>query len=105
MGAGATYCCSQDERKNSFKAYINNLRLTGIDCLGDLDSTEPSSEYKNSYEAEFKLTKEGVLMFIDDMMRKFSKVNTGEQNTHAKVNVKVVAAGIGLQRSLPCVMQ
>ena len=38
-GAGAVYCCfTQDERKNSFKAYINNLNLVGIDNLGDLEN-------------------------------------------------------------------
>ena len=47
MGAGATYCCSQDERKNSFKAYINNLHLTGIDGMGDLGSSDCSGDFKN----------------------------------------------------------
>ena len=38
--AGAIYCCSQDERKNNFKGYINNLKMTGIDGLGDLEDVE-----------------------------------------------------------------
>ena len=48
---GATYCCSQDERKStSYKAYINNLQLTGVDNLGDLDQSTISSKFKNMYE-------------------------------------------------------
>ncbi len=50
MGAGATYCCSQDERKNSFKAYINNFHLTGIEGLGDLGTSDCQSKYKNASE-------------------------------------------------------
>lgn len=96
MGVGATYCCSQDERKNSFKAYINNLHLTGIDGLGDLDSSELSKRYKHAYELNLKLTREEILIFHDDLMRKFGKVDAKNQNTHAKVNVKVAPTGVGL---------
>ena len=75
---GAIYCCSQDERKNSFKAYITNLRLTGIDGLGDLDATECGAEYKNVHEvaSNQKLTKEAVVKLYDDLMRSFANVQS-----------------------------
>ena len=66
MGAGATYCCSQDERKNSFKAYISNLQLTGVDGLGDLTSSECSAKYKNRYEMkQLKLTRDSLIFFYN----------------------------------------
>ena len=69
-------CCSQDERKNSYKAYMTNLRLTGVDGLGDLNSTESGIEYKNSFEAaaNLRLTSESILKLYDDLMRTFAKV-------------------------------
>jgi len=73
--------------------------------LGDLDASECASQYKNAFEGNLKLTKDGLIMFYDEVMRKFSKVTAKDQNTHAKVNVKIVAAGVGLHRHLPCVLQ
>ena len=78
MGAGATYCCSQDERKNTFKAYINNLHLTGIDGMGDLGSSDCAAIFKNQYESNFKLTRESLVLFYDDLIRKFGKVRQPE---------------------------
>ena len=78
MGAGATYCCSQDERKHPFKAYINNLHLTGIDGMGDLGSSDCAGLFKNQYEGNIKLTRESLVLFYDDLVRKFSKVRQPE---------------------------
>ena len=74
MGAGATYCCSHDERKNSFKAYINNLQLTGIDGIGDVGTSEIASKYKNKHEINVKLSRDGILMLYDDLLTKFSRL-------------------------------
>ena len=103
---GATYCCSQDERKNSFKAYINNLHLTGIDGMGDLGSADCPVEFKNQYEKNFKLTKESLVLFYDELMRKFAKVRQPSDAHHAlaKVNVKVINEYAGLLSVTPCVL-
>ena len=100
------FCCSQDERKNSLKAYITNLRLTGVDGIADLDSEECGTQYKNSFEAAYnlRLTKDGMVKLYDDLMRNFAALQSIDQNAHAKVNVKVSEAGIGISRRLPCVL-
>jgi len=64
MGASGTFCCSQDDRKNFLKAYINNMRLTGIDGIGDLALEECDSKYKNRFESELDITSEA---FFDSM--------------------------------------
>ena len=71
-------CCSQDERKNSYKAYMTNLRMTGVDGLGDLETTESGIDYKNSFElaANLKLTRDGIVKLYDDLMRTFAKVQS-----------------------------
>lgn len=71
---GAVYCCSQDERKNSFKAYVNNFRLTGVDGLGDLDSKECGTEYRNSFEVaeDVNLTHDSIAKLYSELMISFS---------------------------------
>ncbi len=56
MGASVNFCCSQDERKNFLKAYINNMRLTGIDGIGGLALHECPAKYKNRFESDLNLT-------------------------------------------------
>ena len=104
MGAGATYCCSQDERKNSFKAYISNLHLTGIDGLGDLGTSDCPSKYKNAYESNLKLSRDGLILFYNDQMHKFAQVKVVESNAYAKVNIKIIHQGAGLDANSPCVL-
>ena len=96
MGAGATYCCSQDERKNSFKAYINNFHLTGIEGLGDLGTSDCQSKYKNAFEQNLRISRDGLIYFYNDQMTHFSKVKAAEQNAYAKVNIKIIEQGAGL---------
>ena len=104
MGAGATYCCSHDERKNTFKAYINNLQLTGIDGLGDLGNQDCPSKFKNNYETNLKLSRDSLVVFYNGLMHDFQSIRM-EQNSHAKVNVKVIASNAGLSARSPCVLQ
>ena len=74
MGGGSSFCCSQDERKNTFKAYINNLHLTGVDGMGDLGSTDCPEMYKNQFEGNTKLTEESLVSLYNDLLRKFARV-------------------------------
>ena len=68
MGASGTFCCSQDERKNFLKAYINNMRVTGIDGIGDLALEDCPAKYKNRFESNLNLTSEGILQFYDQLL-------------------------------------
>ena len=90
MGASGTFCCSQDDRKNFLKAYINNMRLTGIDGIGDLALEECNSKYKNRFESELNMTSEGILRFYDSILEKFSHIKNPDQNRYAKLSVKVI---------------
>ena len=103
MGAGASFCCAVDERKNSFKAYISNLHLTGVDGLDDLTTYEPAQKYKNQFEHHLKLTRDGLILFYDDMQERFSRVRQ-ESNFYAKVNIKVIPYGAGLHGATPLVL-
>ena len=116
MGAGATYCCSQDERKSSLKAYINNLQLTGVDGIGDVGSSEIAAKYKNLFESQVKLSRDGVLHLHDDLMQKFSSQqltttaasvlsNDMMGTDPEKVTVKVLQSDAGLSDKVPTVLQ
>ena len=80
--AGAIYCCSQDERKNNFKGYINNLQMTGIDGLFDLEDVDCSPHYKNEFESRLMMTKDGLLKFYEELM-----TNNKHSRTYSKGNL------------------
>ena len=73
--------------------------------MGDLGSSDCANVFKNQYESTIKLTRESLVLFYDDLIRKFSKVRQPEQNAHAKVNVKVINENAGLLSVTPCVLQ
>ena len=72
---GATYCCSQHERKDFSTVYIKNLEVTGIENLSDLMSAECQPYYKNQSECSTRLTKDNLVSIFYNSLAHFKNLN------------------------------
>ena len=70
---GATYCCSQDERKDFTSTYLSNKMITGISNLADLQNADCKSKYKNEYENKHMLTKDKLVTLYTTIYEHFKE--------------------------------
>ena len=98
---GATYCCSQDERKDFSSIYLKNLDLTGIENLADLQSADCKEKYKNETELAYILTKDKLVALHHSTVNHFKNINF--EKVDDVVVYSVQKKDQGLNRRVPTV--
>ena len=100
---GATYCCSQHERKDFTTVYIKNLEVTGIENLSDLMSAECKPYYKNDSEHHIKLTKDALVTLYYTSLGHFRNLNLEQIGTFGVC--AITKQGQGIDRHFPTIFK
>ena len=51
------------------------MQLVGVDGLGDLTSVECATKYKNPYEDKLELTRDGLIIFYNELLDQFNRLH------------------------------
>ena len=100
---GATYCCSQHERKDFSTVYIKNLEVTSISNLSDLMSAECKPYYKNESETHMKITKDTLVALYYNSLSHFKNLNFEKIDDFGVCSI--AKRGQGIDRRFPTIFK